>query len=151
MDIGYIKSILTHAAAVHGTVVSVEPVDLARVALGRLGLVGKGDERDRRPTQNELDRIIAAFQENKWQQIPVDKIVRFAVATAMRQDEINGGLHEDEFKKVLRRLIAIFRDTLDPAIGVDDDPSIFVADVIERGGFNAGTVGKLAYAEAGIG
>ena len=35
-----------------------EPVDLARIALGRLGLVGKGIERDRRPTQDEIDRII---------------------------------------------------------------------------------------------
>ncbi|GAB1717454.1 MAG: integrase [Nitrobacter sp.] len=88
MDIGHIKTILTHAAAIHGVVTSVEPLDLARVALARLGLVGKGDERDRRPTQDELDRIIAGFQANERQQIPVDRIVRFAVATAMRQDEI---------------------------------------------------------------
>ena len=88
MDLGYIKTILTHAAAVHGITVSVEPLNLARVALARLGLVGKGDERDRRPTQQELDRIIAAFEANERQQIPVDRIIRFAVATAMRQAEI---------------------------------------------------------------
>ena len=88
MDLGYIKSILTHAAAVHGIAVSVEPLDLARVALGRLGLVGKGNERDRRPTPDEPDRIIAAFETNARQQIPVDRIIRFAVGTAMRQDEI---------------------------------------------------------------
>src|SRR6185437_16821016 len=64
MDMGYIKTILTHAAAVHGIAASVEPLDLARVALARLGLVGKGDERDRRPTQDELDRIITAFETN---------------------------------------------------------------------------------------
>jgi integrase len=88
MDLGYIKTILTHAAAIHGIAISVEPLDLARVALARLGLVGKGDERDRRPTQDELDRIISAFESNQRQQIPVDRIVRFAVATAMRQAEI---------------------------------------------------------------
>lgn len=43
MDLGYIKTILTHAAAVHGIAVSVEPLNLARVALARLGLVGKGE------------------------------------------------------------------------------------------------------------
>ena len=91
IDLGYIKTILSHAAAVHGVVVSTQPIDLARIALGRLGLVGKGDERDRRPTQNELDRIIWALESNIRQQIPVGRIIGFAVATAMRQDEIARG------------------------------------------------------------
>jgi hypothetical protein len=82
IDLGYIKTILSHAAAVHGVVVSTEPIDLARIALRRLGLVGKGDERDRRPTQDELDRIILAMEANVRQQIPVGRIIRFAVATA---------------------------------------------------------------------
>jgi integrase len=42
----------------------------------------------RRPTQNELDRIITALEENPRLIIPVGRIVRFAVATAMRQEEI---------------------------------------------------------------
>jgi integrase len=88
IDLGYVKTILSHAAAVHGVIVSTEPIDLARIALGRLGLLGKGNERDRRPTQNELDRIIVALEGNIRQQIPVGRIIRFAVATAMRQDEI---------------------------------------------------------------
>ncbi len=47
IDIGVIKMIITHAAAVHGLDISPEPVDLARVALKRLGLIGKGTERER--------------------------------------------------------------------------------------------------------
>jgi hypothetical protein len=35
MDIGYIKAIPTHAAAVHEIMASVGPLDLARVALAR--------------------------------------------------------------------------------------------------------------------
>ena len=88
MDFGYIKTVLSHAAAVHGVTISTEPLDLARIALKRLGLIGKGNERDRRPTQAELDRITAALDENPRQIIPVGRIVRFAVATAMRQEEI---------------------------------------------------------------
>jgi integrase len=88
IDLGYVKTILSHAAAVHGVVLSMEPVVLARIALARLGLVGKGDERDRRPTQDELERLIAAFEANPRQQIPLGRIVRFAIATAMRQEEI---------------------------------------------------------------
>jgi hypothetical protein len=47
MDFGFIKTVLVHAAAVHGLHVSAEPVDLARAGLRRLGLVGKSRERDR--------------------------------------------------------------------------------------------------------
>ncbi len=88
IDLGYIKTILSYAAAVHGIVVSTEPLDHARIDLRRLGLVGKGYERNRRPTQDELDRIISAFELNSRQQIPVGRVIRFAIATAMRQDEI---------------------------------------------------------------
>lgn len=89
IDLGYIKTILSHAAAVHGVVLTMEPIVLARIALSTLGLVGKGEERDRRPTNDELERLIAAFETNPRQQIPVGRIIRFAVATAMRQDEIS--------------------------------------------------------------
>jgi hypothetical protein len=40
IDLEYIKTILSHAAAVHGVILSVEAVLLARIALARLGLVG---------------------------------------------------------------------------------------------------------------
>jgi integrase len=80
--------VLSHAAAVHGLPVVVEPIDLARIALKRLGLIGKGQERDRRPTQDELDCLIAYFDGNPRQIAPIGRIIRFAVATAMRQEEI---------------------------------------------------------------
>jgi integrase len=88
MDIGYIRTILVHAAAVHGIDVPVDQVNLARVALRRLSLVDKGNERDRRPTQDELDRIIGLHDDNPRQTIPIGRIVKFAVASAMRQEEI---------------------------------------------------------------
>jgi integrase len=87
-DLSYVKTILSHAAAVHGTAVSVEPVDLARIALKRLGLIGKAKSRDRRPTQDELDRIISYLEGNPRQYIPAGRLARFAIATAMRLDEI---------------------------------------------------------------
>ena len=77
-----------HAAAVHGVAISKEPIELARVALRRLGLLGMSRERDRRPTQTELDALIAFLDGNPRQLIPVGRIIRFAVATAMRQSEI---------------------------------------------------------------
>jgi integrase len=87
-EFSYLGTIIAHAAAVHGVDVTKEPVDYARIALTRLGIVGKGQERDRRPTQDELDRLCAYFDASPGLTMPMSRIVRFAVATAMRQDEI---------------------------------------------------------------
>jgi integrase len=88
IDFAFIRTVATHAAAVHGIEVSAEEVRLARFALKHLGLVGKSGERDRRPTQDELDELIEYFETNRRQFIPMGRIVRYAVATTMRQEEI---------------------------------------------------------------
>lgn len=111
IDIGTIKLILSHAAAVHGLPVKIEPVDLARIALKRLGLVGKGQERDRRPTQDELDRLIAHFDANSRQIAPISRIICFAVATAMRQEEICSVRWSD---LECRSRMLLIRDRKDP-------------------------------------
>jgi len=88
VDMSFIGTILEHAAAVHGIPVPTEQIRLARLALHRLGLIARSKERDRRPTQQELDQIIEAAEMNPRMVIPLARIVKFAVATAMRQDEI---------------------------------------------------------------
>jgi len=88
IDLAYIKTVIIHAAAVHGIDVSPEAVDLARVALKRLRLVGKARSRDRRPDADEINRLLTYFESNPRQLIPVGRIVRFAIATALRQEEI---------------------------------------------------------------
>lgn len=111
MDIGAIRLVLAHCAAVHGISVQIEPIDLARIALSRLGLVGKSNERDRRPSPSELVRLIDYFESNPRQIAPVAHIIKFAVATAMRQDEICRVVWDD--LDVSARLLAI-RDRKDP-------------------------------------
>lgn len=111
IDIGAIKRVLSHAAAVHGLPVMVEPIDMARLALKRLGLIGKGVERDRRPTDEEVERLIAHFEGNPRQTIPMGDIVRFAIATAMRQEEIFRVVWDDYVPRT--RMITI-RDRKDP-------------------------------------
>lgn len=88
MDLGAIKLVIGHAAAVHGIEVSVEPVQLARLALRQLGLIGKATERDRRPTDDELTSLFAHFDDSERQIIPMSRVIKFAIATAMRQEEI---------------------------------------------------------------
>ena len=87
-DISYIHTIISHSAAVHGVKISTEEIDLARIALRRLGLIGRSNERNRRPTQMELDRLIRYFETFSKTEIPIARIIKFAVATGMRQSEI---------------------------------------------------------------
>lgn len=88
IDIGYIGTVLSHGAAVHGLPVSSEPVKLARVALKLLGLVGKGNERDRRPTEDELENLYAYFRQGDKTASPMERIIKYAIASAMRLNEI---------------------------------------------------------------
>jgi integrase len=83
MDVSHVRTVLVHATAIHDRSGAT-----ARTALRRLGLIARGKERDRRPTQDELGRIIAYVDNNPRQLIPLGRIIKFAVATAMRLDEI---------------------------------------------------------------
>ena len=99
---------------------------LARVALHRLGLVGKGRERDRRPTRQELDRIIEYADANPRQTIPLGRIIKFAVATAMRLDEICQLRLEDTD---VDGRIAIVRDRKDPRQKTGNHQEVPLLDV----------------------
>jgi len=59
IDFSYLKTLLTHATAIHGIIVDTECVRLARTALSHLGLIGRSTERERRPTEDEKSDIIA--------------------------------------------------------------------------------------------
>lgn len=121
MDIGFIKLVVQHAAAVHGIPVKVEPIDLGRIALKRLGLVGHSRQRDRRPTEDEIARLIAHFEGNPRQIIPMGRIIRFAIATAMRQEEICRVTWSDLNERT--RMLTI-RDRKDPRAKKGNDQRI---------------------------
>lgn len=111
IDLSFIRTIITHAAAVHGIEVSAEEARLARVALSHLNLIGKSKERDRRPTQDELDELIEYFETNPRQFIPMGRIVRFDVATTLRQEEIC----KPEWSLVdMKERLVIIQDRKDP-------------------------------------
>ncbi len=57
----------------------------------RLGMTSKSRQRDRRPTLEELDRVLALFRQRRIQapqSMPMDEIVLFALFSTRRQDEI---------------------------------------------------------------
>lgn len=121
IDLGYVKTVLLHAAAVHGLPITAEPVDHARIALKRLGLVGKAHARDRRPTAAELDRLLHYLDGNPRQTIPVGRIVRFAIATGMRQDEICNLTWDDVD---VDERVAIIRNRKHPRLKANNDQRV---------------------------
>ncbi|HVX56919.1 MAG TPA: tyrosine-type recombinase/integrase [Candidatus Saccharimonadales bacterium] len=131
IDIGFINTVLTHAAAVHGVNVKVEQVDLARVALKRLGLIGKSRQRDRRPTADELNRLLEHFDNQPRGWIPMGRIVRFAIASAMRQEEICR-IRASEVDS--KRYVVLVRDRKDPREKEGNDQLVPLLDLT---GFDA--------------
>jgi integrase len=65
--------------------------DDAVTVLKKLGLIRKGTERNRRPTLDELNRLMEHFgriHEHRPSSIPMQKIVAFALFSTRRQEEI---------------------------------------------------------------
>ncbi|MCY6380239.1 site-specific integrase [Hoeflea prorocentri] len=111
VDLSYIHTVLTHAAAVHGINTRTEDLRLARVALSRLGLIGRSKERNRRPTEDEIDALLNYFDNKTNMIIPMGRVIRFAIATAMRLEEI----FKIEWSDVdLKNRIVIVRNRKDP-------------------------------------
>lgn len=90
------------------------PTDLARDArrdLSARNVAIRSIERDREPTVEELELLFAFWNSNKRQKIPMATLCAFALATAMRQDEICSILIEDV--NAANRTVVI-RDRKDP-------------------------------------
>lgn len=62
-----------------------EDIRLARATLSRLGLIGRSKERARRSTESEINALLDCF-DNKTNTII--RVIRFAIATASRLEEI---------------------------------------------------------------
>lgn len=125
IDFTFIRTIMVHAAAVHGIEIVTEEVFLARTALKLLGLIGKGRERDRRPTSDELERILKYLDRNNRLTMPVGRMVQFAIATAMRQEEICSITWKDVD---VRKRIVIVRDRKDPREKIGNDQKVPLID-----------------------
>jgi integrase len=63
----------------------------AQVVLRRLGQVAKSNERSRRPTLEELDKLLAHFEDRKIRRprmLPMGKVIGFAIFSTRRESEI---------------------------------------------------------------
>ncbi len=87
----HLSNIFTVARPAWGYPLSRQEFDDAVTVIKKLGLIRKGNERNRRPTLEELDRLMEHFGrtlEHRPSSIPMQKIVGFALFSTRRQEEI---------------------------------------------------------------
>lgn len=88
-DLTWLRVLIKVAARAWRVPVAVQVVDDAVAHCREQRLIGRARQRDRRPTLDELTRLIEWWQRGDGrQQIPMDEIVLFAVFSARRQEEI---------------------------------------------------------------
>lgn len=64
----------------------------AQIVLRKMGIISKSDERERRPTLDELDKLMVHFgglAKRRAGSIPMQRIISFAIFSTRRQDEIS--------------------------------------------------------------
>lgn len=88
IDLTYLTTVLKWAKVVKHYDVDVNMANEAREMLGPMGLSTRSNEREREATREELEKIFEAYSLQKRRQIPMPDIITFAIASAMRQDEI---------------------------------------------------------------
>lgn len=96
---------LSHLGAVMGVArpawgYEVDPVAMsdARKVLRKLGMVSRSRERDRRPSKDELDKLLSCFfelQDRRPSAIHMPKVIAFAIFSTRRQEEITRIRWED--------------------------------------------------------
>jgi integrase len=91
-DLSYVGTVLRHGGALvgaeHAVATCATALEAAQRTLRHSGRIAKPEERDRRPTDDELQKLIAYWSPNPRQHIPMIDIMLFAIATAMRLGEI---------------------------------------------------------------
>lgn len=106
---------LSHLAAVFavarpawGYPLDKQAVDDARTVAQRMGVTSRSNRRDRRPTLDELDKLMGHYgtmQRKRADAIPMQDIILFAIYSTRRLDEIVRARWDDLDDKRLRMLV----------------------------------------------
>lgn len=90
--LSHLASIFTVARPMWKYPLDRKAMDDAQIVLRKMGIISKSDERDRRPTLDELDKLMAHFgviAKRRSGSIPMQKIIAFAIFSTRRQEEIS--------------------------------------------------------------
>lgn len=112
--------------------------DDAYVVLKRLGLVGKSNVRERRPTMDELEKLMTFFAGRKSTAAPMSKIVPFALFSTRRQEEITNIQWTDLDEKHSRIMVRDMKNPTEKAgnhVWCDlPEPALKIIQSMPRGG-----------------
>ncbi len=98
----------------------------------RMGIVSRSIQRNRRPTLEELDQLLAHFMERRKkvpQAMPMHKVIVFALFSARRQEEITR-IAWDDFQKGHKRILV--RDMKHPGEKIGNDMWVDLPDEAVR-------------------
>jgi len=87
-DLSFLSTVLRWAAVVKNIAIDELAARRARSALTVRGMDTRSHRRDRIPAEKELEAIYACWGLMKKQQLPMERITKFALASGMRQGEI---------------------------------------------------------------
>ncbi len=113
-DLAHLGAVLSVARPAWGYEIDQHALGDARVVLRKLGVVSRSNERSRRPTLDELDRLLLHFfemQERRPSSINMPKVLAFALFSTRRQEEITR-IRWDDLDE--RRQAVLVRDMKSP-------------------------------------
>ena len=87
----HLSALFRIARPAWGYALDADEMDDAFKVLARLGTTGKSRQRERRPTLDELDRLLTYFeatQQRRPGSMPMPKLILFALFSTRRQEEI---------------------------------------------------------------
>lgn len=106
--LAHLASVFTVARPAWGYPLDRMAMEDARVVAQRMGIVSRSNQRDRRPTLDELDKLLTHFNTSKRKQsnsIPMVDAVLFAIFSTRRLEEITRITWEDLDRKSTRILV----------------------------------------------
>jgi len=89
--ISHLASIFTVARPMWKYPLDRQAMDDAQTVMRKMGIISKSKERDRRPTLDELDKLMSHFQERQKRRptsAPMCRLIAFAIFSTRRQEEI---------------------------------------------------------------
>jgi integrase len=127
-DLSHLGAVLSVARPAWGYEVDPLAMPDARKVLRKLGMVSKSMERNRRPTLDELDRLMAHFfemQVRRPESINMPKMIAFALFSTRRQEEITRIRWDDLDES---RQAVLVRDMKNPGQKIGNNVSCHLPD-----------------------
>lgn len=90
-DLAHLGAVFSVAKPAWGYPLDITAIKEARAVCKKMGMVAKSSERSRRPTLEELDKIMTHFgnvRSRRPDSVPMQAIIAFAIFSSRRQEEI---------------------------------------------------------------